>query len=231
MAGAKSPLILVVEDDTAVRSLIGTSLDLAHYRHMSATSGAAAIAAAATQTIDVILLDLGLPDMDGVEVIKKIRSWSEVPIIVISARSEDSDKVVALDIGADDYITKPFSIEEFLARLRVALRKRDLSSDEESIFVDGELVIDYSAGIARLSGKELQLTGTEYRLLCLLAQNVGKVLTHNYILKKIWNSSSNKDRESLRVFMRNLRKKIEDDPSNPRYIQTQGGVGYRMLQR
>jgi two-component system KDP operon response regulator KdpE len=166
-----------------------------------------------------------------VEVIKKIRSWSEVPIIVISARSEDSDKVVALDIGADDYITKPFSIEEFLARLRVALRKRDLSSDEESIFVDGELVIDYSAGIARLSGKELQLTGTEYRLLCLLAQNVGKVLTHNYILKKIWNSSSNKDRESLRVFMRNLRKKIEDDPSNPRYIQTQVGVGYRMLQR
>ena len=182
---------------------------------------------------DVIILDLGLPDMDGVEIIRKVRSWSNVPIIVVSARSEDHDKVVALDAGADDYLTKPFSVDELLARLRVALRRVRYDSDklgeESSVYQNGDLKIDYAAGCVYLSGREIHLTPIEYRLLCLLAKNTGKVLTHNYIMKEVWGSALPSDTPSLRVFMATLRKKIEPVPSEPRYIQTHIGVGYRML--
>ena len=176
---------------------------------------------------------LGLPDMDGVEIIRKIRSWSNMPIIVISARTEDSDKIVALDAGADDYLTKPFSVDELLARLRVTQRRLSLmktdAAQESSIFTNGALKIDYAAGCAYLDGAELHLTPIEYKLLCLLSKNVGKVLTHTYITQQIWGSSWENDIASLRVFMATLRKKLERGKDGQQYIQTHIGIGYRML--
>ena len=186
----------------------------------------------ASHNPDVILLDLGLPDMDGVEVIRRIRSWSIVPIIVISARSEDSDKIEALDTGADDYLTKPFSVEELLARLRVTQRRLALlqpSSISDSFYENGKLRIDYAAGCVFLGEKELHLTAIEYKLLCLLAKNTGKVLTHKYILQNVWGSSWENDIGTLRVYMATLRKKLEGTEGSPQYIQTHIGIGYRML--
>ena len=224
------PLILVVEDDATVRNLITTTLKSNDYRYITASNGEAAIMAATTQQPDIVLLDLGLPDLDGVEIIRRIRSWSQMPIIVISARSEDADKVSALDAGADDYLTKPFSVTELLARLRVAQRRISSSTVKtgESIFRNGNLTIDYGAGCAFLNGQELKLTPTEYKLLCLLAKDAGKVLTHTYLTDKIWGSSWESDMASLRVHMATLRKKIEKD-SDTQYIQTHIGIGYRML--
>lgn len=226
------PLILVVEDDTAVSNLITTTLETQSYQYHTAKNGAAAILDAVTYHPDVILLDLGLPDMDGVDIIQSIRQWSNVPIIVISARSEDADKIRALDAGADDYLTKPFSVEELLARLRVTQRRlaaQQGGARESSIFVNGQLKIDYAAGCVYLNDQELHLTPIEYKLLCLLAKNVGKVLTHSYITTAIWGSHIDNDVASLRVFMATLRKKIEKDPTVPQIIQTHIGVGYRML--
>ncbi len=227
------PLILVVEDDNSVKNLITTTLKAHDYRYLSACNGEMAILDASSHNPDIVLLDLGLPDMDGVEVIQKIRSWSNLPIIVISARSEDSDKIEALDAGADDYLTKPFSVEELLARLRVTQRRllmmKNDSSAEKAVFVNGELRIDYAAGCVFLDKEELHLTPIEYKLLCLLSRNVGKVLTHTYITQNIWGSNWENDVASLRVFMATLRKKIENRQDSPQYIQTHIGVGYRMI--
>jgi two-component system KDP operon response regulator KdpE len=187
---------------------------------------------AASHNPDMVLLDLGLPDMDGVEVITKIRSWSEIPIIVISARSEDSDKIDALDAGADDYLTKPFSVEELLARLRVTCRRlmrMQNRGEESAIFLNGPLKIDYASGCAYIRDEELHLTPIEYKLLCLLARNVGKVLTHKFIMQSVWGSSWENDVASLRVYMATLRKKLESTPDSPQYIQTHIGIGYRMV--
>jgi len=224
------PLILVVEDDSTVRNLITTTLKSNEYRFITAPTGEAAIAAATTGQPGIILLDLGLPDLDGIEVIRRIRTWSELPIIVISARSEDADKVAALDAGADDYLTKPFSVTELLARLRVAQRRiaATVSNRTESVFRNGGLTVDYGAGCATLNGEEMKLTPTEYKLLCLLAKDVGKVLTHTYLTGKIWGSFWESDMASLRVHMATLRKKLEKD-SKTQYIQTHIGIGYRML--
>lgn len=224
------PLILVVEDDGTVRNLITTTLKSNEYRFLTATDGAAAITAASTQQPDIVLLDLGLPDLDGVEVIRRIRSWSGMPIIVISARSEDADKIAALDAGADDYLTKPFSVAELLARLRVTQRRLAAqdSKNGESIFHNGKLTIDYGAGCAYLEDAPLKLTPTEYRLLCLLAKNAGKVLTHTYLTDKIWGSCWESDMASLRVHMATLRRKLEKN-GDTQYIQTHIGIGYRML--
>ena len=227
------PLILVVEDDAPVRSLIATTLKTHDYKYLSAQNGAGAITEELSHNPDVVLLDLGLPDMDGVDVIRKIRSWSNMPIIVISARTEDSDKIEALDAGADDYLTKPFSVEELLARLRVtqrrlALMKTDFAQ-ESPVFMNGALKIDYAAGCAFLDGEELHLTPIEYKLLCLLSRNVGRVLTHTYITQQIWGSSWENDVASLRVFMATLRKKLERGGKKQQYIQTHFGIGYRML--
>lgn len=203
------------------------------YRYITASGGNAAIMQTTSHRPDIILLDLGLPDMDGVDVIKKVRTWSNVPIIVISARSEDTDKIDALDAGADDYLTKPFSVEELLARLRVTQRRLAIMQNEnktdESVFTNGLLRIDYAAGCAYMNGDELHLTPIEYKLLCLLAHNIGKVLTHTYITQKIWGNSTESDIASLRVFMATLRKKLESNPNSPQYIQTHIGVGYRMM--
>ncbi|MFV0552693.1 MAG: response regulator [Anaerorhabdus sp.] len=226
------PLILVVEDDSAIRNLISTTLETHEYRYHVAPNGQTAILEASTYNPDIVLLDLGLPDMDGIEVIKKIRSWSNVPIIVLSARSEDSDKIDALDVGADDYLTKPFSVEELLARLRVTIRRLVANQSglgvEQAIFTNGDLRIDYAAGCAYLDNEEVHLTPIEYKLLCLLSKNVGKVLTHSFITKEIWGSSWESDVASLRVFMATLRKKINKKESEQPMIQTHVGVGYRM---
>ena len=225
-----NPKILVVEDDSSVRNLITTTLKSNNYAYIIAANGETAIAAATTGQPDIVFLDLGLPDMDGIEVIKRIRSWSQMPIIVISARSEDADKVTALDAGADDYLTKPFSVTELLARLRVAQRRIAIIEIKpgDSIFCNGKLAVDFAAGCASLNGEELKLTPTEYKLLCLLAKDVGKVLTHTYLTNKIWGSAWESDMASLRVHMATLRKKIEKD-QDTQYIQTHIGIGYRML--
>jgi len=225
------PLILVVEDDAPVRNLITTTLKAHDYKFITAQNGSNAIMEASSHNPDIVLLDLGLPDIDGVEVIERIRTWSEMPIIVISARSEDKDKIDALDAGADDYLTKPFSVDELLARLRVTQRRLSANRNEStsSVFTNGALKLDYAAGCAYLGEDELHLTPIEYKILCLLAANVGKVLTHTFITQKIWGAAWENNVASLRVFMATLRKKIEATPDSPQYIQTHIGVGYRML--
>ncbi|MDD6328084.1 MAG: response regulator transcription factor [Eubacteriales bacterium] len=224
--------ILVVEDDAPIRNLITTTLKINEYQSITAMSGAAALMEITSHNPDIVLLDLGLPDIDGIEIIKKIREWSNLPIIVISARSDDRDKVEALDAGADDYLTKPFSVEELLARIRVMQRRIALmqeSTPGNSVFTNGALKIDYAAGTVYLQDIEVHLTPIEYKLLCLLAQNIGKVLTHTFIMQNVWGASWENDVASLRVFMATLRKKIEKSPDGPQYIQTHVGIGYRML--
>lgn len=225
--------ILVVEDDPAISSLIRTTLETQEYQFHTAQSGSGGLMEAVSYNPDVVILDLGLPDMDGVDIIKKIRGWSSMPIIVVSARTEDQDKVDALDAGADDYLTKPFSIDEFLARIRVALRRSysEKAGEDSSVYINGDLKIDYAAGCAYINGAEIHLTPIEYKLLCLLAKNTGKVLTHNYILNQVWGGMLASDVPSLRVFMATLRKKVEKNTAEPEYIQTHIGVGYRMLRR
>ena len=226
------PLILIVEDDPPIRNLISVTLEAHEYRHITAGNAGNAILEAASHNPDIMLLDLGLPDMDGVEVIRRIRSWSNMPIIVISARNEDSDKIEALDAGADDYLTKPFSVNELLARLRVTLRRLNQTKTDgpdDPVFVNGSLKIDFAAGCAYLSGEELHLTPIEYRLLGLLAKNCGKVLTHKYITQQLWGASWENNIASLRVFMATLRKKLEASPDAAMLIQTHVGIGYRML--
>ena len=226
-------LILVVEDDKSVRNLIVTTLRTNGYRFTEAPTGEEAIIQASSHNPDVILLDLGLPDMEGIDVIRRVRGWSNVPIIVISARSEDADKISALDAGADDYLTKPFSVDELMARLRATQRRlayTNTSAPADSAFVNGALRVDYAANTASVNGEELRLTPIEYRLLCLLAQNVGKVLTHTFITQKIWGKSMESDIASLRVYMAMLRRKIESaSGSETQYIQTHIGIGYRMI--
>ena len=227
------PLILVVEDDTPVRNLITTTLKAHGYRFLTAANGESALLEASSHNPEIMLLDLGLPDLDGVEVIRRVRSWSNLPIIVISARSEDADKIDALDAGADDYLTKPFSVEELLARLRVTQRRLAAQppggTAGEAVFTNGRLKVDYAAGCAFLDGQELHLTPSEYKLLCLLCRNVGKVLTHTYITQQLWGRNWESDVASLRVFMATLRKKLEKEPGSPQYIHTHIGVGYRRL--
>ncbi len=224
------PTILVVEDDAPVRNLISVTLKSNDYKFITAQNGQSAIMQASSYNPDIVLLDLGLPDMDGVEIINTIRTWSNMPIIVISARSEDSDKIEALDAGADDYLTKPFSVEELLARLRVVSRRLSAMqfSAGAATFTNGKLTVDFAAGCAYIEGEELHLTPIEYKLLCLLAQNVGKVMTHTFITGKVWGRSSENDVASLRVFMATLRKKLEAG-GETQYIQTHIGIGYRML--
>ncbi|MBR6407462.1 MAG: response regulator transcription factor [Clostridia bacterium] len=227
------PVILVVEDDAPVRNLMSTTLKTHDYKYLTVPTGREAIMLASSHNPDVVFLDLGLPDMDGVEVIRQIRSWSNMPIIVISARSEDEDKITALDAGADDYLTKPFSVEELLARLRVTIRRLSTmntdGSADSSVYTNGNLRIDFPAGCAFLNEEELKLTPIEFKLLCLLAKNTGKVLTHTYITQNIWGRSWDNDIASLRVFMVTLRKKLEPYPDSPEFIQTHAGIGYRML--
>ena len=224
-------VVLVVEDDKPVRNLMSTTLDIHGYSYLTAANAQDALLQITSRNPDVIFLDLGLPDMDGVELIRKVRTWSQTPIIVISARSEDNDKIEALDAGADDYLTKPFSVDELLARLRVAQRRLNAAQGGVSshVFENGDLKVDFAAGTAYIDGDELTLTPIEYKLLCLFCRNVGKTLTHTYLTDAIWGNTLDSDIASLRVFMATLRKKLESAPDSPQFIQTHIGIGYRML--
>lgn len=231
------PAILIVEDDKSIRNLITVTLEAEGYPFYAAENAREAILASTSKQPDIVLLDLGLPDMDGVEVIKKIRNWSEMPIIIVSARSDDRDKVEALDAGADDYITKPFSVEELLARVRAVTRrlkalrkaaKAPVEPAERERYVDGELEIDFAAKLVRVKGEEIHLTNMEYKLLAVLARNSGKVLTYKYLLRQVWGSALESDMASLRVFMVSLRKKLAKS-SGRQYLQTHVGIGYRLI--
>ncbi|MCC0653537.1 response regulator transcription factor [Clostridioides sp. ES-S-0005-03] len=225
-------LILLVEDDKTIRKFISTALTTQDYDVKEAITGKEGISIAVSYSPDVVLLDLGLEDMDGIEVIKAIRQFSNIPIIVVSAREQDREKVEVFDAGADDYLTKPFSIVELLARVRVAFRHSqvELQQKEEirSTFEVGELFIDFDKRKVIVDNNEVHLTPIEYNILSLLAKHHGKVLTHNFIIKEIWGSIIGNETKSLRVFMATLRRKIEKQPADPRYIITEVGVGYRL---
>jgi len=223
--------ILVVEDDRPVMNLIITTLKIHEYEYIQAANGAQAISLCSSLNPDLILLDLGLPDIDGIEVIRNVRSWSSAVIIIISARDEDSDKIEALDAGADDYLTKPFSVDEMMARIRAAQRRMqylNTKTDESAVFVNGPLSIDYASNLVTLNGNEIHLTSIEYKLLCLLAKNVGKVLTHTWIIDRIWGRGVSTDIVSLRVYMTSLRKKLKAYTGTD-LIRTHIGIGYQMV--
>ena len=228
------PLILVVEDEKPIRHFIKVACETQEYECMEAKDGKEALMIAASHHPDVMILDLGLPDMDGIDVIHRIREWSQIPVIVVSARGHDREKVEALDSGADDYLTKPFSITELLARTRVSLRKAAASAALSGANIHeikvGELEIDLEKRRVKLKGEELHLTPIEYNLLTLLAKQRGKVLTHKFIISEIWGAADGNDTQVLRASMGNLRRKIEKVPAEPRYIITEVGVGYRMAE-
>lgn len=223
--------ILVVEDDRSVMNLITTTLKIHAYQYSTAANGTQAVSLCSSLNPDLILLDLGLPDIDGIEVIKSVRQWSSAVIIIISARDEDSDKIEALDAGADDYLTKPFSVDEMMARIRAAARRMQyLRTDqaESPVYSNGSLVIDYSSNIVTCGNEEVHLTNIEYKLLCLLARNTGKVLTHTYIIDRIWGRGVSTDIVSLRVYMTSLRKKLKNKTDED-LIRTHIGIGYQMV--
>ena len=223
--------ILVVEDDTQINNFICYVLKNEGFPYFTVSSAQAAINMLITETIDIILLDLGLPDFDGTEVIKKVREWSEIPIIVISARDQDIDKAMTLDIGADDYLTKPFSATELMARIRVALRHLNTQNNKirQVLISTGGLQIDFGKRIASLDNEEIHLTPMEYNLLSLFFKNIGKVLTTGFIINKIWGTGYGTDTQALRALMASLRRKIEKNPAKPKYIKTEIGIGYRLL--
>jgi two-component system KDP operon response regulator KdpE len=224
------PLILIAEDEKPIRHFIKVSLETQKYNCLEAHDGSNALLLITSHHPDIVMLDLGLPDIDGLDVIRKVREWSNVPIIVVSARGHEREKVEALDAGADDYLTKPFSVPELLARIRVALRRNTSVAQSAAPFFEmDQLKIDFEKRRVTLSGDLIHLTPTEYNLLTLLARHCGKVLTHRFLISEIWGASVADDAQTLRVCMGNLRRKIEKDTTQPRYIITEVGVGYRMV--
>lgn len=221
--------VLLIEDDKSISNFITTTLDGNGYKVTNASSGREGLSLAASFCPDIILLDLGLPDIDGVEILKQLRSWNNIPIIIISARTKEQDKVNALDLGADDYITKPFGTGELMARIRTSLR-HSYSNTPDYIYRALDLEINFEKRLIRLEGKEIHLTQIEYQLLSLLAQNSGKVLTYSYIMNAIWGPYIDDNNQILRVNMANIRRKIEKNPAQPQYVFTEIGIGYRMLE-
>jgi two-component system KDP operon response regulator KdpE len=221
------PRVLVVDDEHAIRRFLRTALNAQGYAVSEAANGWEALNAVMANRPDIIILDLGLPDMDGVEVTRRLREWSQIPVIVLSVREQESDKISALDAGADDYLTKPFSSGELMARLRVAIRRSTKPAGEPVLQVGG-LQIDLPRRLVTVEGNEVSLTPTEYDLLRLLIQNAGKVLTHRQLLRQVWGYGYETEVHLLRVNISNLRRKIEPDPVRPRYIITEPGVGYRL---
>ena len=219
--------ILVIEDDKAICSFITTALNGNGYRAIAALTGKEGLSLTASLCPNVILLDLGLPDMDGCEVLKELRTWSHTPIIIISARSEEQEKVKALDMGADDYITKPFGTAELMARIRTSLR-HNRGNSPETVYKALELEINFEKRLVLLGGEQIHLTQIEYQLLTLLAKNSGRVLTYNFIMNDIWGPYTDGNNQILRVNMANIRRKIEQNPAQPRYVFTEVGIGYRM---
>lgn len=230
--GAIPALVLVIDDEEAIRRFLRRGLESQGYRCLDASTGEEGIAQAATRSPDVVLLDLGLPDLEGLRVAERIREWSSVPIIVLTARGQERDKIQALDGGADDYVTKPFSMPELLARMRVALRRhsRAGSGDEESVIERGLLRIDLARRQVTLGGIPVALTRIEYQLLTTLARHAGRVLTHAFLLREVWGPAYTSQHHYLRVYMAQLRHKLEADPGRPRLLLTETGVGYRMAE-
>ena len=221
-------VVLVIDDELQIRRLLRITLEANGYKVLDAANGRDGLVEAAARRPDIVILDLGLPDMEGVAVLKRLREWSCVPVVVLSVRDRDEDKVVALDAGADDYVTKPFSTPELLVRLRVALRHVQ-PADEEVIFRAGDLVVDLSDRRVLVKGQEVRLTATEYALLRLLIRHAGKVLTHRQILKEVWGQNATEQTHYLRVYVARLREKIESVPSRPTLLITEPGIGYRLL--
>lgn len=225
-----APVALVIDDEPQIRRLLQVTLEANGYRVFDAATGQAGIAQAAQRRPDVILLDLGLPDLNGVEVLRRLREWSRVPVIILSVRDREEDKVAALDAGADDYVTKPFNSAELLARLRAALRHAQ-PRGPEAVFRTGDLELDLSARVVRKRGQELKLTPTEYSLLRLFVTHAGKVLTHRQLLTEVWGPKAVEQTHYLRVHIAHLREKLEDIPGQPEFIRTEPGIGYRFVMR
>jgi two-component system KDP operon response regulator KdpE len=224
----KDPLILLIDDEPQILRALKTILSASHFNIISAINGEQGLALTATQSPDLIILDLTLPDMDGIQVCEQIREWSSIPIIVLSVRDSEKDKVAALDKGADDYLTKPFGIEELLARIRVAMRHADQSiGNKETIITAGPIAIDLAKHLVTLNGEEIKLTATEFKLLAYLAAHADRVLTHQIIMSHVWGFVESDHIEYLRVYIRQLRKKIEANPDDPQILITDPGVGYR----
>lgn len=222
------PLALIIDDEVQIRRLLRVALESAGYSVSEADHGQLGLAEAALHRPDVIVLDLGLPDFDGVEVLKRLREWSETPVLILSVRDEEAQKIAALDAGADDYVTKPFSTAELLARLRVAQR-RARPAEEASVFNCDGLQVDLTTRRVTVDGEEISLTATEYALLRLLVRYAGRVLTHSQMLREIWGPNAEEHRQYLRVYITHLRRKIERDPQHPVHIKTESGIGYRLL--
>jgi len=222
------PLVLLIEDEPQMRRFLRVSLTGSGFRLFEAETGGEGLLQAATRNPDVILLDLGLPDLDGLDVVRGLREWSRTPVIVISARGQEKDKVEALDAGADDYLTKPFGVEELLARIRVALRHREAAEQPVPVFETGGLRVDLHRRQVQVDGREVHLTPIEYRLLATLIRYAGRVVTHNQLLKEVWGPAYSHQTQYLRVYMGQLRRKIEEEAARPRYLQTEPAVGYRL---
>jgi two-component system KDP operon response regulator KdpE len=224
------PIIVVIEDEAEIRRFLRVTLHAHNYRLFEAASGADGLVEVATRQPDVVIIDLGLPDLDGLEVIQKIREWSSVPVVVLSARGGERDKVVALDAGADDYIEKPFGTEELLARVRVALRHAAGGPrDKDAVFAVGGLAVDQARRVVKIDGNVVHLTPIEYKILTVLVHHAGKVLTHRQLLREVWGPTHVEHAHYLRVYMGQLRRKIEHDSAQPRYLLTEPGVGYRLV--
>lgn len=224
------PVVLIIEDDNSIQNFLSISLKINGYSILAVKKGIDGLSLFFSNNPDIILLDLGLPDLDGIEVLKQIRAKSDTPVIIVSARGHEEEKVSALDLGADDYITKPFSINELMARIRVSLRKRQPIIQAKDTFSRLGLFIDFEKRLVTLNGTDVHLTPMEYKILQLLIENSGKVLTHRYISRNIWGHENPEDYQSLRVCMANIRRKIENDTSHPQYILTEIGVGYRFAE-
>jgi two-component system KDP operon response regulator KdpE len=222
------PVVVLVEDEPQIRRFLRTVLPGQGYVLYEADTGQQGLVEAAVRKADVLILDLGLPDMDGVEVVQRLREWSQMPVIVLSARAQEEDKVAALDAGADDYLTKPFGVSELLARLRVALRRAARGPEGSQVFESGPLKVDLGARRVEVAGCEVHLTPIEYRLLTMLVRHPGKVLTHRQLLKDVWGPSHIEHAHYLRIYMAQLRRKLEEDPAQPRFLLTEPGVGYRL---
>jgi two-component system, OmpR family, KDP operon response regulator KdpE len=227
-SSALKPKVLVIDDELQMRRLLRACLEGNGYQVLEAQSGQEGITQAAQHPPDLVLLDLGLPDLEGVTVLKRLREWSRVPVVVLSVRDREEDKISALDNGADDYVTKPFSTGELLARLRVAHRHA-LPAAESPLFRSGELEMDLTARVVKLKGQPVKLTATEYSLLRLFVQHAGKVLTHRQILKEVWGPNYTEQTHYLRVYIAHLREKLESDPAKPQFILTEPGIGYRFM--
>jgi two-component system KDP operon response regulator KdpE len=224
------PAVLLIEDEVQIRRFLRAALDSQGFRLIEAATGTDGLAAAATRQPEIIILDLGLPDMDGLEVIRRVREWSTIPIIILSARGQERDKITALDAGADDYVAKPFGVGELLARMRVALRHvaRSVSESGESKFSVGDLQVDLAQRQVTVAGQPVHLTPIEYRLLATMVRHAGKLLTHHQLLNEVWGPSHTEQAHYLRVYTAQLRRKLEADPARPRYVLTEPGVGYRL---